>query len=399
MAIDFPNSPTLNQTYIVGSKTWLYDGEKWVLSTVITLGTDTNGNYVADVTAGTGVTVTHTPGEGSSPTIAIGQAVGTSSSVQFAAVTAPLIGSVTGNASTASTLQTARIISLGGDLSGSASFNGSSDVTIAATVQPNSVALGTDTTGNYMSGITAGTGLTVVHTPSEGSSATVSLNATLDDLSNVTVPSPALNDILKWNGTVWTSASASGSSVRVSDTPPLSAVAGDLWFESDSARTYIYYDSSWIEVGALAPSAIVSDTAPSSPEAGQLWFNSLNGGTYIYYSSVWTEVGAVPVNALLNTINAKGDLLVGTADNTVGRLPVGTNGYFLKANSSASAGVEWASIPTINALDDVGDVNVTSATSGQYLQWNGTNWVAATVSTDFMTSTKNAALIVMDIGA
>ena len=31
MAIDFPNSPTLNQTYAVGTKTWKYDGEKWVI--------------------------------------------------------------------------------------------------------------------------------------------------------------------------------------------------------------------------------------------------------------------------------------------------------------------------------------------------------------------------------
>ena len=91
MAIDFPNSPSLNQTHIVGSKTWLYDGEKWVLSTEITLGTDTAGNYVSDVTAGTGVTVTHTPGEGSSPTIAIGQAVATTSNPTFAGVTADAV--------------------------------------------------------------------------------------------------------------------------------------------------------------------------------------------------------------------------------------------------------------------------------------------------------------------
>ena len=322
MAIDFPNSPSLNQTYTVGSKTWSYDGEKWVLSTEVTLGTDTAGNYVAivdasgtgisisgsgtesasvtitsnatnantpstivsrdasgnfsagtitaalsgnastasalqtartisltgdvsgsvsfdgsadasitatiqansvalgtdttgnyvsDVSGGTGVTVTHTPGEGSTPSIAIGQAVGTSASVTFAAVTAPLIG----NASTATTLQNARTISLGGDLSGSVSFDGSSDVTISATVQPDSVALGTDTTGNYMSGISAGTGLSVSHTPSEGSTATVSLNATLDDLSDVSVSSPTLNDFLKWNGSQWVSASAGTATTDV----------------------------------------------------------------------------------------------------------------------------------------------------------------------------------------
>ena len=147
----------------------------------VALGTDTTGNYVNDVTAGTGVTVTHTPGEGSSPTIAIGQAVGTSSSVQFAAVTAPLIG----NASTASTLQTARSISLGGDLSGSVSFNGSSDVTITATVQPNSVALGTDTTGNYLVDLTQGTGVTITHTPGEGSNATIAIGQAVGTSSSV----------------------------------------------------------------------------------------------------------------------------------------------------------------------------------------------------------------------
>ncbi len=53
----------------------------------ITLGTDTSGNYMAGVTAGTGVTVTHTPGEASDATIAIGQAVATSDSPTFAGLT------------------------------------------------------------------------------------------------------------------------------------------------------------------------------------------------------------------------------------------------------------------------------------------------------------------------
>lgn len=32
MAIDFPNSPATNDTYTVGAKTWMYDGEKWLLN-------------------------------------------------------------------------------------------------------------------------------------------------------------------------------------------------------------------------------------------------------------------------------------------------------------------------------------------------------------------------------
>ena len=47
-------------------------------------------------------------------------------------------GSLAGNASTATKLQTARTISLGGDLTGSASFDGSANVTINATVADNS---------------------------------------------------------------------------------------------------------------------------------------------------------------------------------------------------------------------------------------------------------------------
>lgn len=42
-----------------------------IANDAVALGTQTTGNYVADVTAGTGITVTHTPGEGSSPTIAV----------------------------------------------------------------------------------------------------------------------------------------------------------------------------------------------------------------------------------------------------------------------------------------------------------------------------------------
>jgi hypothetical protein len=61
--------------------------ETTVQANSVALGTDTTGNYVNDITAGTGVTVTHTPSEGSSPTVAIGQAVGTTDSPSFAGLT------------------------------------------------------------------------------------------------------------------------------------------------------------------------------------------------------------------------------------------------------------------------------------------------------------------------
>ena len=47
-----------------------YNGSAWV-NEVIDLGTDTTGNYVSDLTAGTGISISHTPGEGSSPTVTL----------------------------------------------------------------------------------------------------------------------------------------------------------------------------------------------------------------------------------------------------------------------------------------------------------------------------------------
>ena len=41
-------------------------------------------------------------------------------------------------------------------------------------------------------------------------------------------------------------------------------------------------------------------------------------------------------------IDAKGDLIVGTAADTAGRLAVGTNGYVLTADSGETSGIKWA---------------------------------------------------------
>lgn len=70
------------------------------------------------------------------------------------------------------------VITLSGDVAGSATMTDLGDVTISTTVQPNSVALGTDTTGNYMINV-VGTDneITVSHTQGEGSTATIGLPA------------------------------------------------------------------------------------------------------------------------------------------------------------------------------------------------------------------------------
>jgi microcystin-dependent protein len=85
----------------------------------------------------------------------------------------------------------------------------------------------------------------------------------------------ATDQILKYDGTKFIpgTASGGGSSVTVSDNPPSSPVQGNIWFESDTGRVFIYYDSFWIEVGASAsstPVGTVTSFAGSTAPSGWL---------------------------------------------------------------------------------------------------------------------------------
>jgi hypothetical protein len=218
-----------------------WNGTAWI-NDAVNLSTDTVGNYVVDVTGGTGVTITHTPGEGSTASVAIGQSVATSDVPTFAGLN--LNGNVVFEGTTANEFETTltvidptadrtitfpdatgTVVTTGDtgsvtstmivdgtivntDINASASIalsklaSGTSaqvvianssgvptyttlsgDVTISdtgvASIAANSVALGTDTTGNYMADVSAGTGITVTHTVGEGSTATVAVDTTI----------------------------------------------------------------------------------------------------------------------------------------------------------------------------------------------------------------------------
>ena len=79
------------------------------------------------------------------------------------------------NVLSASKLTTARTITLTGDVTGSVSFDGTANASITATIASNSVALGTDTTGNYVADATAGNGIVITGAVGEGWNPTISL--------------------------------------------------------------------------------------------------------------------------------------------------------------------------------------------------------------------------------
>ena len=100
------------------------------------------------------------------------------------------------------------------------------------------------------------------------------------------------NQVLSWDGTDYDWIAQ--SSVTTSANPPSSPSNGDLWFDTDELKTYIYYDNGttaqWVQsnpTGAIGTSGgtsiEISDVAPSSPSAGDLWFDSDALKTFIYY--------------------------------------------------------------------------------------------------------------------
>ena len=109
-------------------------------------------------------------------------------------------------------------------------------------------------------------------------------------------------------------------------------------------------------------------------------------------SAIQTQLDAKVDESLFDT---KGDILVASADNTPAKLAVGTNGYLLTANSSATNGVEWAAAPvSLPTQTDQG---------GKYLTTDGStaSWASlvvpittgtATVSSNTATTVDTTAL-------
>ena len=74
------------------------------------------------------------------------------------------------------------------------------------------------------------------------------------------------------------------------------------------------------------------------------------------------------------SIDAKGDLLVGTADNTYSKQAIGTNGKVLTADSTQSTGVAWTQIVPVGVVQQYAG---TTAPAG-YLLCNGASFSSVT---------------------
>jgi hypothetical protein len=111
-------------------------------------------------------------------------------------------------------------------------------------------------------------------------------------------------------------------------------------------------------------------------------------------SAIQTQLDGKVDESLFDT---KGDILVASADNTPAKLAVGTNGYLLTANSSATNGVEWAAAPvSLPTQTDQGGKYLT--TDGSTASWaslvvpitTGTSTVSSNTATTLDTTALSA---------
>jgi len=249
---------------VTGTVTQTAKGNVSIATTIaansVALGTDTTGNYMSAITAGTGVTVTHTPAEGSSGAIAIGQAVATTSDVTFADLTLTGDLTVSGTTTTLSTTNSVisdRLIELGNGTTGSGANDtgivmergDDANVFIGWDESADAVTVGTGTftgasTGNltitasaFTAGEITGTGGTFgnvkVGVTADGELDTSSGNLTIDSAGGTTT----IDDILSVTGAATTSYTTIGSSAKsfrnvfIHSSAPAGGdgAVGDIW--------------------------------------------------------------------------------------------------------------------------------------------------------------------------
>ena len=298
----------------------------------------------------------------------INQALTTTSSPTFAGITGPL----TGNASTASALGTARTINLGGEVTGSASFDGSQDITITGTIAANSVginelALNDGSNGQFIQTDGAGTisfasaiGSSVINNSAANRVTTVNANTTdFDAESNLTFD----GSTLAVTGDITVSGTVDGADVAAMSTK-LSGIEASATADQTDAEiraaveaatdSNVFTDADHTKLNGIETSATADqtaseirtlvDSATDSNVFTDALLTKLNGIETAADVTDATNVDAA--GAIMNSdLGTKGQIVVGdgTGDPTI--LSVGTDGHYLKADSSAASGVAWASVP------------------------------------------------------
>lgn len=116
--------------------------------------------------------------------------------------------------------------------------------------------------------------------------------------------------------------------------------------------------------------AATADNTPARVPVGSntqvLMANSAATPGVEWHTLVASDVGAIATSL----IDAKGDLIVGTANDTAARQAVGSNSQVLSANSGVTNGVEWRTLTTDVTVEFVDDRPVLTTGNGQARWYN-----------------------------
>jgi len=158
--------------------------------------------------------------------------------------------------------------------------------------------------------------------------------------------------------------------------------------------------SNLTNVNAFADTYFVSATAPASPTTGDLWFDTSSNTMKVYGSSGFQNAGSsVNGTAQRSTFTATAGQTTFAATYDAGFVDVYLNGVklivgtdftatngtsvVLASGAAASDTVDIVAYGTFQlsnfSINDANDVNAAGASSGQFLKFDGTNFVADNV--------------------
>jgi hypothetical protein len=210
------------------------------------------------------------------------------------------------NAVAAEQFKTARTITFTGDVTGSFSLDGTQNTGTALTIQPNSIALGTDTVGDYIStGTTTGFGISG-SASGEGTTFTVTSNGTSTNTANTLVYRTAAGDFA---GGIITAATFSGSAASLTNIPGGQINAGSIPNTALTSSTIGFTAGS--NIGISRASAALGDTVIIT----NLGVQTVTGSTYLGTSAA---TGTITLTNLgVQTLTGTSALAVSASTGTI----------------------------------------------------------------------------------